>query len=293
MAEKNKTERRVDVEFSFGEPFLDMDTLDRFQRLLMDYAPKWTAGLHIWRYRELKTPMDLTHKSALRDGVISKGLEHGPYYEALVKRFGPPKYDRQRGICELRGASKALILVIEFDQYVLKRNGEIRNWGNTIAMQFLTSQFEGQATKEWIDVFFARACEELAPWHAHASTSSEWAANNLAFNTPDGARVRAVGIDKTKYLPGLYWQNYFGGPYVDFIGRQRLLSAPACRVQEIGGGVLVKVFEDPYSWASPESSDLKRRVLAHLGEEFFFIKEAGPRTTRAPDFSFLGDKLAI
>jgi hypothetical protein len=160
-------------------------------------------------------------------------------------------------------------------------------------MQFLTSQFEGQATKEWIDVFFARACEELAPWHAHASTSSEWAANNLAFNTPDGARVRAVGIDKTKYLPGLYWQNYFGGPYVDFIGRQRLLSAPACRVQEIGGGVLVKVFEDPYSWASPESSDLKRRVLAHLGEEFFFIKEAGPRTTRAPDFSFLGDKLAI
>jgi hypothetical protein len=47
-----------------------------------------------------------------------------------------------------------------------------------------------------------------------------------ARNLDETSGARALGRDMSKALPGLYWLNLFGAPYVDLIGVERLRTAP-------------------------------------------------------------------
>jgi hypothetical protein len=49
-------------------------------------------------------------------------------------------------------------------------------------------------------------------------------------------------------LPGIFWANLLGAPYVGLIGRDRLISTPA-QVLTAGENVLLVVHEEPDDWA--------------------------------------------
>lgn len=110
--------------------------------------------------------------------------------------------------------------------------------------------------------------------------TKEWNAKNMELER--GAR--AIGGDISRYLPGLYWLNFFGEPYRKLIGKERLLSAPAHEIVEVDAGVLVCLAERPESWDSPEYKAVENRVLDHLGREYFFDRNDTERKTVAPDF---------
>lgn len=69
-------------------------------------------------------------------------------------------------------------------------------------------------------------------------------------------------------IPGIYWMNYFGQEYVDFIGRDRILSCGWVKTEPFGNGIM--------TWTSPEL-DMPDEVRAHmetlyqnrLGAEYF------------------------
>lgn len=102
----------------------------------------------------------------------------------------------------------------------------------------------------------------------------------------EGGGVQAIGIDVSKYLPGIYWLNFFGKPYRVLIGQERLLTCPAQSVQQLDDGVLVSLSTDPTEWDSSEYRDRERRVIEHLGNQYFFDRNNREQSTVAPPFVF-------
>jgi len=82
----------------------------------------------------------------------------------------------------------------------------------------------------------------------------------------------------------LYWANYFGAPYVKLISRERLLSAPGWRVEDVREGVLVELGAASRRWKVAAYKAHERQVLEHIGREYFFCREAPERETVGPDF---------
>lgn len=94
-------------------------------------------------------------------------------------------------------------------------------------------------------------------------------------------------IDLKVRHPELAWINYFGGPYIDLFGREKLLSAPCFRTFELEEDIIaLQLTEELFQ---PIPSDVRRAVKKHLGEDAF-VEEG--KTCRAyktglvPEFDF-------
>ena len=83
----------------------------------------------------------------------------------------------------------------------------------------------------------------------------------------------AIGIDIAKYLPGLYWLNFFGAPYGNLIGEKRLASTAAYHVASCGSGYLLQLGPDPEDWNSRAYRDCEESVRRYLGEVYFFNRD--------------------
>jgi len=72
-------------------------------------------------------------------------------------------------------------------------------------------------------------------------------------------------------ITDIVWLNIFGKPYVDLIGRGRLLSCPAHSVTELeGGAIVVQVSESPLDYGSAEYAVRCKAVKDHIGRDYFF-----------------------
>jgi hypothetical protein len=88
-------------------------------------------------------------------------------------------------------------------------------------------------------------------------------------------------------LPGLYWGNLFGPQYVELIGRERLFSAPAHRVEDYPEGcVCLVAYEDPNEWHTLQAQAAKRAIIRHLGEDLFFDRDRPSGPWCAPKYDF-------
>jgi len=270
---------RLDVCIKLGSFLLEGTLLDKVQCLLCKHAPKWTSMMHVYRYREQATPIDAFLPGALTDAVRSRGLERGPLSKELQRRFPTPP--RLLGSAEIRGAHNSLIVIPSFDEKIVARRGDSWGWGNTITFQACKPSIDGVHAVIWARRLFADVCDALSPWYGNAHMGAEFDSKNISH---EGGGTRAIGIDVSKYLPGMYWLNFFGKPYRDLIGRDRLLSAPAYEVVEIDDGILLAIDADALAWKSEEYQDKERAVLAHLGAEHFFSRDDPGREYVAPDF---------
>lgn len=100
----------------------------------------------------------------------------------------------------------------------------------------------------------------------------------------DPPRIEAIGRDFGRFLPGVFWLNFFGHRYRQMIGDERLRSAPAEEVAVIDDGVLIAIAGDPAAWDTPEYAVCEQRIRSHLGAELFFSKAEPERLTVAPDW---------
>jgi hypothetical protein len=66
----------------------------------------------------------------------------------------------------------------------------------------------------------------------------------------------------------VYWLNVFGPKVVESVGRERMLSTPAWRVEELpGGAVLLVTWPTAADFASEEARQAQARALVHLRPE--------------------------
>jgi hypothetical protein len=100
----------------------------------------------------------------------------------------------------------------------------------------------------------------------------------------DVPHIEAIGRDFGRFLPDLFWLNFFGKRLRDLLGEERLRSTPASRVAAVDDGVLVELAADPTTWDTPEYAISEQRVRDHLGSALFFSKAEQDRLTAMPNW---------
>ena len=119
-------------------------------------------------------------------------------------------------------------------------------------------------------------------WGAAYSTA-EYRSSNLH----DGADgMWAIGRDISSHLPGIYWLNLFGATYLRHMNLgESADSLQFARLTALGsGGLAVQIYERPEGWDSDAGRAARNRVIAAIGEQFFFDRKEPERETIAPDF---------
>lgn len=95
-----------------------------------------------------------------------------------------------------------------------------------------------------------------------------------------------------KHIPQLTWGTFFGPPYLELIGRDRLLGANAAhRVRDFGDrGVLIQAtpdFNDVYT-DFDNFDAVRQRLKQQIGWEYFYPLPGEPeRQTQAPTFDLV------
>jgi hypothetical protein len=252
------------------------------QDVLLRWAPRWSRRLRVWRDRRDQREIDLSRPFGLRMAAVSAATERGELYRRLAAA-DPPPYERLSGSVELRGSDSSLFVVVLVDEYRFAPLGPHWVFGNDITLQVRGDRIDGRPGEEWAAEVFAELCRLTSPAWGAAYTIEEFQAKSMIM-TPS---IEAVGRDVARFLPGLYWLNYFGPAYRDLMGRDRLLSAPAVSVEEVDDGVLLRTRARAGEWPSPDAEIIEGRVLEHLGPQYFFVKgrpwQGGPTPWSFPD----------
>jgi len=94
--------------------------------------------------------------------------------------------------------------------------------------------------------------------------------------------------DLNKYVPDVYWTTVFGAPYVKLFSREKLLSAPAHRVEELeNGSVVLQLTPDLSDTATDEAAfeNVRKAVKDHLSSDAFLDARKGTEYRYAvPEF---------
>lgn len=236
-------------------------------------APTWADGLVIWIDRRTQRQV---MPSALRDAILAQAMDRGPTFRAMRTVYGGAP-ERRTGTTELRGRSTALTVVVNVDENPLARIGGHMTLGNRVSVQVRRAQVEGRPASEWSGKFFESASTSLtSAWAAVVSTEEYW---HKVMS--DGPGVRALGVDFSSYLPGLFSSNFFGPRYVDLIG-DRLMDVPSARL--VGEGVLVTLAADPADWSSTTALRRNHEAAELIGPQYFFSKQGAIPEYVAPQW---------
>jgi hypothetical protein len=251
--------------------------LDAFQELLVEAAPHWCEQLRIFRSAREQIPVEVAQPDALRAAVVELAARRGPTYRALVERYGPGD-ERVFGSAELRGAGSELVVVVSVDERVVAPLGRATDLGNTVGLQLRRARIAGRDRAAWTLEVFEALCDRMSPVWGWAGHPGEYWAKVMS----EQPSIRPVGRDLGRYLPGVFWLNFFGRPYRQLIGDDQLRSTPADHVAVVDHGVLVGLGLEPRGWDTVEYASAEQRVRDHLGTELFFSKAEPHRPTVAP-----------
>ena len=251
--------------FYVSRPMFDEAQLDGLQSVINELLPQWSHSLRVAKDEDAPNSIVVGRDARLYDCVYS---------------VAPPK--RRLGDAVLTGAYQGVSF------FISHFNGTLPAELNRMSIEvYGPSTVEGQATSVWARAIFEALVIRLPVRYGNAHLDEEYAAKNMIDNETG---VRAIGPNIADGLPGLYWLNYFGAPYVNLIGRDRLLSLPAYEVKPAGDGILLTLDPSADAWQSPAYQQREKEVIAHLGKQFFFSRWDPDRKTVAPDFRAKRDR---
>jgi len=122
--------------------------------------------------------------------------------------------------------------------------------------------------RDWI----SRLSQQHGTVWGHAESRKDMESKlDMHFIGPDSEEHSVREFFPPKCLPDILWLNIFGQPYVELIGRDKLLSTPADVVRELpGGAVAITVSPSPFRRDEEEYDERCRRIKEHIGRQFFF-----------------------
>lgn len=270
-------------ELHLATDLVESDALDDLHEALVALEPSFCSRLRVLEYEGDRSPTSVPDQpDALRAAAEQKGLVRGAVFEQLDAEGPPARYPRRFGNVLVRGRAAKTWLSLKFDQYTpAMPMGQQWLFSNSISGNTDADRV-GRLPAQSSIADLLRALAERRDdvlWGA-AWDRDEFRANNL----DESRGVSAMGRDVRRHLPGLYWINVFGGPYIDLIGRDVLLRCPAHQVHDAGRAITLALYGEPDAWASPEGRARKATALEHLGHRYFFDRAAPDRPTSAPDF---------
>jgi hypothetical protein len=124
-----------------------------------------------------------------------------------------------------------------------------------------------------IEALFHRLSAASNPYLAIGYHSDDFERQNVYrnFRHEDGSTslYRVVGVHPERFLPGLYWLNYFGP---ELTASMPALAKGSCGAVPHGKGTLLKLADDPRQMTTPESIERVEQCKRELGEHRFFVK---------------------
>lgn len=274
----------VHFEVHFDGDLAEIDVCDLLQAWLRDHSPRFASGLRVLAYERDPDaiPVDVSHESSLRQAMLDRGLQRGATFQALSEGDEPAPYARRFGSVFVRGKAPKTFLGIHFDEYHPGRPmGDKWLWSNSLTGTIDTPALDRIPAAEWVLAALEAFGSHPALLWAAAYDPEEWRAHNMH---DEGDGMWALGRDIRRSLPGLFWLNVFGKPYVDLIGRVRLTDLPVGSVTSSGDAVVLRLYESPEFWSNPTALADHARAAELLGAGYFFDRRFPDRPTSAPDF---------
>jgi hypothetical protein len=106
-----------------------------------------------------------------------------------------------------------------------------------------------------------------------------------------GLRLTFTLRDYSEGLPGLFWRNFYGPPFIRMFG-QRLDTLPTECHKQLGEDiVLVQPYELPTAAGTEAGMARERELISLLGPECFYDHERHTLPTRRPVLDSLGQPL--
>lgn len=248
---------RLMAELCVSEPLFEPLQFDILQEVIVEVLPAWVESMRL----------ELGEYHAL---PVHRGEG---WHEALMKL---PAVRRGLGRVSLESNAGGVSFFLGHSE----RTVPIES--NYIAVEIVdVESVESRPCDFILAKLFDAFTDRLPVRYAHAELHDEYDWSNMEI-TPEC--TRAIGVAYHQHLPGLYWLNHFGSDYCDFIGRDRVLSAPAYEVWGSGQGVSIRLSESPTTWNEPDYHRQKNAVIEHLGKPYFFSRFERDREYLAPDF---------
>jgi hypothetical protein len=247
------------LKFYIERPMFEEEQLDALQLLINKHLPAWASELRVGAHED--SP----------DSTLL--MPHESLYQAASQAF-PVTFGFSS--FTITGSYEGLAFFVDGCRSTLPP--EL----NVLSIEiFEKDRIEQHSAADWARDFFAQVAAHLPVRYGNCHLDEEFDAKNMV-TTPEV--TKAVGVNIDKAVPGLYWLNYFGIPFVKLMGREVLLSAPAYRVEQVGDGVLIALSETPDEWANAAYRECANAVIDRIGTDFFFSREDPDRKTIAPDF---------
>jgi hypothetical protein len=277
---------QIDVTAYFGTSLLDRHKLGRLQDICRTLAPSWSEGLRICDPYKGTAPIRVMNADSLYESVSQDVTSSSPLLEKLAREHGPLMDGGLCRVIELGGNDRSMTIVMSLDHRSFRKNGSIMIWGNHISFQLRRNAKDDAVTDHLARCLLEEICMHMDPWYAHAKDIGEFRAKNILKNNNG---TRAIGVDVSRSLPGLYWLNYFGPLCVDEIGRSRFADCPAFEKRNMGDGVWLALGLKSGDWPTEDYMLRERAVIASLGQEFFFLRTDQERDTRSPFRGYMSD----
>ena len=128
----------------------------------------------------------------------------------------------------------------------------------------------------------------LRPFHGDISHNKDRESKTVII-TPIKIGNRTVNAEThipaqpIKGLPGIFWANYLGPPFVDFYTKSKLEAAPAYSKKSLhDGGYLIMTSRSPLDYFKPETNSVETNLIAYLGPDTIFDKALPDRILRSP-----------
>jgi hypothetical protein len=212
--------------------------------------------------------------------------EDDPKYGSVRKRAGQSLLDALNSHFSVRwGQGSAVLSGIRDDvvMFLDTSKSTLPPELNSMGVEIVgVSKIGAKPVSAWAEGFFLAAVERLSVRYGCGYDKSEFEAKNMIRSS---SGVSAVGVRLGAAIPGLYWVNFFGQPYLDMIGSDRFLTLPAGSITSFPrGGIVVKLDDTPGAWRTSEYKAAESQIIKHLGAQYFFNPADPDQVTKAPDF---------
>lgn len=100
-------------------------------------------------------------------------------------------------------------------------------------------------------------------------------------------RRQSPVLTPAERLPGIYWANFFGRPYIEFFGREKLLATPCYKVAEINEDlILLLTAERPNAADMTERDEIINLIKEYLNQNAFAGPNFPDEPCNVPKFNF-------
>lgn len=191
----------------------------------------------------------------------------------------PVEFPRIVGIASLEWPRRSALVLVDFDEYLVRPIWGEWRWGNTIVIDLPLDDRTSQERTTLYEDLFARLASAIAPAYAFAAVNPEWNARHVRSTD---SLVETIDLDLRGATPPVFWLAYVPRSNVT---RSVTTSINQEAVIEDGPrGLAFRTRRDPRSWRSglPEAERIRELLGAIDGAHPYLTLLGVPATSPVP-----------